>query len=231
MGRLDGKTRLALPLVVIVALLIGACGGESARRQDQSAAAGDTVAAASAVAAAAETAVAAAESAAASDNVQYDQPLKTGFFLKHTDAGFGIFWPSACGRVKERVSPGATDRARREFLVSCQRDDGSGHQLSVLVLRRATAEAGNAPHPGLVVAIIEDQLHLLGVRTRSQTPLADAGMEGIDVQAVEPVGTGEVWLRGIIADRDVYVIMAWCQDGKLFDDPQIQAFFNSFQLL
>ena len=52
--------------------------------------------------------------------------------------------------------------------------------------------------------------------------------EGLDLLAVDERNVGQVWLRGVLSEGDIYVLAAWKLAGGLFDDPDYQEFFNSF---
>ena len=56
-------------------------------------------------------------------------------------------------------------------------------------------------------------------------------MEGIEVQAVHPSGTGDVWIRGWLAGSTVFMLTAWNNEGGLFADPEAADFFASFKLI
>ena len=64
----------------------------------------------------------------------------------------------------------------------------------------------------------------------SVTWIVADGVEGVEVHGAEPAGPGEVWLRGLLRDQDVYLLLAWNRRGGLFDDPEMADFFASFRL-
>jgi hypothetical protein len=151
--------------------------------------------------------------------------------MPYQEAGFAIVWPSGCAEVAEQVSDGPTQRAAREFFYSCSHEQDRRHGVSVLRLQRAQAERGQAPHPRFVVELIEQHLALFAVRIVRQRPLQLEGMEGVDVHATEPMGLGEVWVRGLLIGTDVFVLMAWNRAGGLFEDAEIQQFIDSLELI
>jgi hypothetical protein len=156
--------------------------------------------------------------------------ITEGTVQQHPDAGFQVFWPSGCGVIKEQVSDGRTRRADRELIYSCDRDGELGEGTSVRVMLGARGPDGEAPDAAFVVALIERQLQRFGVRALRQRPLSADGIEGVEVHAGEPAGPGEVWLRGLLRDRDVYLLLAWNTAGGLFEDPQMTDFFASFRI-
>jgi hypothetical protein len=83
----------------------------------------------------------------------------------------------------------------------------------------------------MVVRQVEKALEHYGVRAQRQRPLEAPGIEGVEVQAVQPAGKGEVWVRGLLAGPKIYVLTAWNSNGGLFEDPEIADFFASFQLI
>jgi hypothetical protein len=172
--------------------------------------------------------------AAGADSAAVDPSVPTlitgGRVQQHADAGFQVFWPSGCGVIKEQVSDGRTRRADRELIYSCDRDGELGEGTSVRVMFGARGPDGEAPDAAFVVALVERQLQRFGVRALRQRPLSADGIEGVEVHAGEPAGPGEVWLRGLLRDRDVYLLLAWNTAGGLFDDPQMTDFFASFRL-
>ena len=40
---------------------------------------------------------------------------------------------------------------------------------------------------------------------------------------------GEVWIRGLLIDGDIYILTAWNNQGGVWDNPDYITFFNSFQ--
>ena len=49
------------------------------------------------------------------------------------------------------------------------------------------------------------------------------------VQSGEVGGSGEVWIRGLLVDGDIYILAAWNRRGGVWGNPDYIAFFNSFQ--
>jgi hypothetical protein len=156
---------------------------------------------------------------------------EAGRLSTHSAAGFEVYWPSGCGRLRtgepEVVDPGAT----QEFQYACDRFDVKGRGCSVYVLQNGKDENGGPPSPTMVVGQVEKVLEHYGVRPQRQRPLESPGIEGVEVQAVEPAGKGEVWVRGLLAGPNVYLLTAWNTEGGLFEDPEALDFFASFRLI
>ncbi len=173
-----------------------------------------------------DTTTAVVDTVAAASGMQ----LKTeGFERQHAEAGFQVYWPSGCGKISEKSSNGATERAAQEFIYTCDRDGAPGRGVLVRCLRQAHDADGFAANPRTVVAMIERQLRKTGVQTQRQRPLKADGIEGVEVQATEPEGAGQVWIRGFLVGGDIYILEAWNQAGGLFEDPEVTDFFWSFQ--
>lgn len=212
-----GRRHDAAAVVLLAALLLAAgCGDQDAGDQDADDATG------------ARDAAAAADTAATAGSAP--DIIERGFVSNHADAGFRVYWPGGCGRIKEQVSDGATRRAHREFIYTCMRDGDDGRAVSVRVLHDARDVNGAPPSPPFVVALVEEQMARFKVRTRQQRPLEAAGVRGVEVQATDPGGAGELWMRGLLVGVDVHLLMAWSENGGLFDDPEIADFFASFRL-
>ena len=156
---------------------------------------------------------------------------QNSYRMAYTQAGFAIVWPSGCAAVTEQISDGPTHRAAREYFYSSSHEQDRRHGVSVLRLQRAQAERGRAPHPRFVVELVEQHLALFSVKIVRQRPLQLDIAEGVDVHAVEPVGRGEVWVRGLLVGTDVFVLMAWNRAGGVFEDAQMQQFMDSLELL
>jgi hypothetical protein len=92
---------------------------------------------------------------------------------------------------------------------------------------------GGMAGPDEVIARLEEQLGRFGVRVVEQSPIAreledGRRFEGLDLLAVDERNVGQVWLRGVLSEGDIYVLAAWKLAGDLFDDPDYREFFNSF---
>ncbi|HOX27311.1 MAG TPA: hypothetical protein PLL30_16340 [Candidatus Krumholzibacteria bacterium] len=148
----------------------------------------------------------------------------------HGDAGFRVCWPPAFGEVHEQVSNGPTRRAEREYIYTCDVDGIFGAGASIRCMKRAHDRDGQAAHPLLVTELIKAQLERFSVVVERQRALDSGAIQGVDVQAGDLHGPGELWIRGLLAGTDIYLLMAWKAGGGLYDDPEIANFFASFRL-
>jgi hypothetical protein len=156
---------------------------------------------------------------------------EAGHQASYAAAGFEVFWPSGCGQLRTGEPTVLHDGTRQEFRYACDRNQKVGHGCAVYVVQNGKDESGGPPSPPMVVHMVEDALRQYAVRAERQRPLTLAGIEGVEVQAVQPGGPGEVWVRGLLAGPTIYVLTAWNVDGGLFDDVEIRDFFASFRLV
>jgi len=205
-------------------LAVAACGGggdDQAGRAPVGGGAPGTAAATTAGTAPADTAAA----------VATPPPADPEALLRvYAEAGFRVYWPAGCERINEQMSNGPTRQAAREFIYTCDRDGAKGEGASIRCLRGAHDRDDLPAQPPLVVEIVEAQLRKFGARPVRQRPLESPGVQGVEVQAVQPDRPGEIWLRGLLAGTDVYVLMAWNKSGGLFEDPEVVNFFASFRI-
>lgn len=156
---------------------------------------------------------------------------QAGRLARHAAAGFEVFWPSGCGQLRSGEPEIVDPDRRQEFQYACDRFDEQGRGCSIYVLQNGTDENGGPPSPPMVVEQVEAVLEHYGVRSQRQRPLEAPGIEGVEVQAVQPTGKGEVWVRGLLAGPNIYLLTAWNMDGGLFTDPETVDFFASFRLI
>ena len=149
----------------------------------------------------------------------------------HSAAGFEIYWPSGCGKLRVGEPDAVDPDATQEYLYTCDRFKQPGTGCSVYVLQNGRDENGGPPSPAMVVNNVESVLTHYAVRPERQRPLTAAGMEGVEVQAVEPAGRGEVWVRGLLAGTHMYILTAWNNEGGVFEDEEVKNFFASFRLI
>lgn len=168
------------------------------------------------------------DSALAEQGIRLDN---TGHLVTQAAAGFEIYWPSGCGQLRAGEPDVVDPDATQEFIYSCDRFKKLGTGCSVYVLQNGRTEDGGPPSPAMVVERVEDFLTRYEVRAERQRPLSAPGIEGVDVQAVEPAGRGEVWVRGLLAGTHVYILAAWNKEGGLFEDAEVRDFFASFRLI
>lgn len=150
--------------------------------------------------------------------------------VHHEEAGFRVFWPAGYGEVQVQDSGERTTYAAREFIYTIESGGRHGSGYSVRVMRHARGRGERAPDARRVVQHIEMTLKRFQVRTARQRPLEQGAVQGVEVQAIQPGGPGEVWMRGLLVGTDIYLLLAWDREGGVFEDPAAEAFFASFRL-
>jgi hypothetical protein len=218
-----------LTTALLALLAAGAC-GDGGRNGTAAKSAGQPSAAPAREArpASNEAVVSRLDSTLAAQGVQLDE---AGRLSTHSAAGFEVYWPSGCGRLVTGEPEIVDPEVLQEFRYACDRFNVKGRGCSIYVLQNGKDENGGPPSPPMVIRQVEAVLEQFGVRPERQRPLESPGMEGVEVQAVEPAGKGEVWVRGLLAGSSVYLLAAWNTDGGLFEDPEAQDFFASFRLI
>jgi len=170
-----------------------------------------------------------------------DNPLtsvKDAYEFSSLEGDFRVTWPSGCAnvRTRSRLEDGsAGDRSDSEYpvIVTCERDGEKGEGCSVTAIFNISSKSGGPVGPGEVIPRLQKMLQRLGAQVQKQAPLnKDFGdgliAEGIDIQAAQPQGSGQVWLRGLIVGSEVYILSAWSLEGNVWDNPEYMTFFNSF---
>ncbi len=151
---------------------------------------------------------------------------------------FKVTWPSGCGELTRRETADNPDVDPFEqvlvFNVYCDQNGRHGVGCAVTSIFNLKGQDGGMPGPPEVISRLEDQMKSLGVRIVRQQPirkeLPDGSVvEGLDIQAKEPEGPGEAWLRGLLHDGDVFLLSAWKVTGGLWGDAEFQDFFSSFE--
>ncbi|MFN2371172.1 MAG: hypothetical protein ABR506_08470 [Candidatus Krumholzibacteriia bacterium] len=151
---------------------------------------------------------------------------------------FKVTWPSGCGELVRRdmiENPDAEPFDQVQvFNVYCDQNKQHGVGSAVIVLFNLRDGEGRLPGPAQVVPRMENHLQTLGVAIVEQRPIrrdmpGGTCIEGLEILAQEPAGAGQAWLRGLIHEDVVYLLSAWKIEGGLFDDPEYEAFFNSFE--
>ena len=151
---------------------------------------------------------------------------------------FKVTWPSGCGELRRRENDGNPDVDPFErvviFNVYCDQNGQHGVGCQVTAVFNLQGEDGAPAGPPQVVREMEEQMKTLGVNIERQQPIRrempdGTVVEGLEILAREPEGSGEAWLRGLIHEGDVFLLSAWNMSGGLFADPEYQAFFNSFE--
>lgn len=171
-----------------------------------------------------------------------DNPL-TPLDRAHTTASregdFRVTWPSGCSQVKTRTpaddSEAATNpEAEYPVMVFCDRHGEKGDGCSVTVVFNARSDDGGPAGPAEVTVRMQRMLRTFGAEIKRQAPLQkDFGQgrlaEGLDVQAAQTGGAGQVWVRGLLVDGVIYILAAWDLGGHVWENPEYITFFNSFQ--
>ena len=156
------------------------------------------------------------------------------------EGGFKVTWPSGCGELRRRETaddPDADPFAMvYVFNAYCDQFGEHGRGCSVTSVVNLKAADGGPPGPQDVVTRMEEHLEALKVNVVSQMPIQKAMpdgtlIEGLDIRAKAPNGAGEAWLRGLLWEEQIFLLSAWNITGGLWSDPEIQAFFNSFEPL
>ena len=183
-----------------------------------------------------------AAAAAAARQIGGDDPnrpeLLTEPYEYVSDKGlFTVTWPSGCGELVRRESVEDPDVDPFEqvsvFNVYCDQHGEHGVGCSVTSLFNLKGPDGGMPVPEQVVSRMEDHMKKLGVQVVRQGPIGrnmpdGTRVEGLDIQAKDPEGKGEAWLRGLLYEGDIYLLSAWKLQGGLWSDPEYQEFFDSF---
>lgn len=164
-------------------------------------------------------------------------PVDTPFNYTSEDGDFRVTWPSGCSSINSRTradeDPGEADR-EYPVMVFCDRNGEKGEGCSVTAIFNARDADGNPAGPAEVIARMQNLLREFGAQIKRQSPLQkDFGegliVEGVDVQAAQTGGSGQVWLRGLLVGGDIYILSAWDLEGKLWTNPEYANFFNSFR--
>lgn len=171
-----------------------------------------------------------------------DNPLtpKEGPIDFNSEEGdFQVTWPGGCNGLRTRTpvdeegAEGSGDR-ERPVIVYCDRNGEKGEGCSVTAIFNARDKDGAPAGPENVMSRLQAMLHNLGAEVTGQAPLRKEFpdgrlVEGIDVHAAQAGGSGQVWLRGLIADGTIYILAAWDLGGNVWANPDYVTFFNSFE--
>ena len=220
--------RLVVALTCLVVL--AACGGGAKDDATGTAETADTTETTETMEIAAAAKSVAADTAAATADTTAPTLTTEGYLNSFVEADFRIYLPAGCGGLSEQISNGATPRAEREFIYTCDRDGAMGSGVRIRVYKQAHDEDGAPPNPRMVTELVKNHLRNSGTRILRQRPLSAAGIEGVDVQAGEDGGPGETWVRGLLAGSDIFILIAWDKEGGLYENPEIADFFASFRV-
>lgn len=167
-------------------------------------------------------------------------------YLYTSDLGdFRVMMPSGCSEVRIRhsekddfaeedaVAEDAVAEDVQVVNVFCDRSGQTGSGCSVSVTFNLTdGKSSPAGEPELTKQI-QKYLDKFGVEVLKQAKVArkfpqERDAQGMDLRCRAPESPGEVWIRGLLVQGDIYVLVAWNDEGGLWSDPDIVAFFESF---
>jgi len=171
-----------------------------------------------------------------------DNPLTLGrdpvnFSSKEGD--FRITFPSGCGKMVTRIPSEElpdVDGIPAVLITTtfCDRYQEKGEGCSVSSHFNVTSADGGYPESEQVIERVVRALEGMKAAIKKQTHLRKelpdgTIIEGLDVLAADSAGVGQVWVRGLLYEGDIFIISAWKNTGGLWDDPAYLTFFNSFQ--
>ena len=174
------------------------------------------------------------------DTTQGASAPRNPFTFTSPNEEFKVIFPSGCSKLVARSNEpdlfgGETwDDIIQVQYVTCDRFGEKGEGCSVSSTLNWHSREGEPADSGQVIAQVEKALQQFGVQVlRQKSVRKEFGnstvIEGVDVHAKNPELPGEVWIRGLLVDADIHIMIAWNEDGGLWDDPEYHAFFNSFQ--
>ena len=163
----------------------------------------------------------------------------TGSVFYESVAGdFEIRLPSGCSSYRERIPSGSAgddiEMVRMALFMYCDREGRTNEGCSVAAYVDTDLDSGTPASPEFVHARIQSVLQKYGahvVNQRQYRRVLEDGplMEGVDVLATDAQSQGQVWIRGLLVEGDVYLLTAWRMVGQLAEDPEIVEFFESFR--
>ncbi|MEN8005844.1 MAG: hypothetical protein ABFS42_02470 [Candidatus Krumholzibacteriota bacterium] len=153
---------------------------------------------------------------------------------------FKITFPGGCGKLVTRSNEPDLfggeewDDIIQVTYVFCDRYQTEGEGCSIRATFNLHDQDGGMAGPQHVVTGVEEYLkHFQAkiVRQKAVRREFENGIvaEGVEIHAKPADGPGEVWLRGLLVEGDIYVLAAWNHQGGLWNNPDYMAFFNSFQ--
>lgn len=162
---------------------------------------------------------------------------ETPYRYSSPQGNFQVTWPSGCGKLRIRANQPETGQDDADVIlvnhVSCDSKTTEGTGCAVTATFGALADDGSAAGPQQVLSRVRNTLHQYGVSIVQQAPIKrefEDGLvaEGVDVRGTGADGKGEFWVRGLLADHDIYVLTAWSTSDDLWENPEYQAFFGEF---
>jgi len=153
---------------------------------------------------------------------------------------FQIEFPGGCGKLVTRANePDLFGGEKWEDIIQvnhvyCDRFQEKGEGCSVTAVYNVHGEDGSMAGPEHVISRVEEVLSEFGAHIVSQKVVKkDFGngiiAEGVEVMAKPEKGSGEVWIRGLLTDGDIYILAAWNNRGGVWGIPDYISFFSSFQ--
>ena len=152
---------------------------------------------------------------------------------------FRVVFPPGCAKLVSKTSDdqASQDPDHPNVLVTityCDRFQKKGEGCSVSSFFNVQGKDGEGAGTEQVIERIGKFLKTMKVNVNHEYPikkmLPDSSVvQGFDVLASDPAGVGQAWIRGLLYQGDIYVMSAWNSSGGLWDDPEFQNFFNSFQ--
>jgi hypothetical protein len=162
------------------------------------------------------------------------------FLFSNEGQDFQILFPGGCGKVVTRFNEPDLfggeqwDEIIQVNHVFCDRYQEEGEGCSVTATFNLHNEDGSMAGPQQVISRVEEMLGEFGATVVEQKALKkDFGegvvVEGVEVWANDKSGPGQVWIRGLLVDGDIYILAAWNRQGGVWGNPDYVTFFNSFQ--
>ena len=153
---------------------------------------------------------------------------------------FQIIFPGGCGKLVTRANEPDLfggeewDDIVQVTYVYCDRFQEEGEGCSVKATFNLHGEDGEMAGPGHVVTRVESALKHFQANIVTQEAVKkqyDNGIlvEGVEILAKPENSPGEIWIRGLLVQGDVYILTAWKNQGGLWKDLEYRTFFNSFQ--
>ncbi len=153
---------------------------------------------------------------------------------------FQVMFTRGCGKLVTRANePDLFGGQQWEDIIQvthtyCDRYQTKGEGCSVTAIFNLHDEDNAMAGPEHVISRIEESLKSFGSKIVSQKGIKkDFGTEviaeGVEVLAHQEKGSGEVWIRGLLIDGDIYILTAWKDQGGVLKNPDYIMFFNSFQ--
>lgn len=189
------------------------------------------------------SAPAGAPHAQGSPSISADQqiaPTDAPYLFTSELGDFRVMMPGGCSEVRQRFNekePVEGETARIDDIqivsVTCDRSGRPGNGCSVTAYLNLTDGQGGPAGEPQMTEQVGKYLERFGVEVLKQAQVSREfpgarRAQGIDLRCRAPESAGEFWLRGLVVDGDIYVLVAWNEDGGLWSDPDIVAFFDSF---